>query len=149
MPLLSPVRVAVRALAAQAFDEFVAFLSGEQRGGGPAGDRAALEEPDGVAAGGLSIGGEAFVFGSARVAGEDVAERVDRNGTARQHFGEVGLVARVAGDDGHWIAGRAVKPGEQRPALGFVFVGRRRLSLSMPVRPSGGLAGPRLSCLVP
>jgi hypothetical protein len=59
------------------------------------------------------------------------------------------LVARVAGDDGDWIAGRAVKPGEQRPAFGFVFVGRRRLSPSMPVRPSGGLAGQSLSCLVP
>jgi hypothetical protein len=67
---------------------FVVCLRG--RGGGPAGDRAALEEPDGVAAGGLSIGGEAFVFGSARVAGEDVAERVDRNGPARAHSAKSG-----------------------------------------------------------
>ena len=86
-------------------------------------DGAALEQAGAVSGGWGVFGGEAFVFGSEAVAGEDVSEGLYGNGAALELVGAVFWSGGVEGGDGDGVAGAPVIPGECWPVLGVGFVG--------------------------
>ena len=117
------VSVLARArLACEAFDDLVAFLTGEEVLTG-SGDGRRSQEPLRFVGSGLAVGREALVLGPAGIAAKDLGERVDHYGTAGEGGGE------CVGPDRAWtvvspgVRGGAVIPLELPPPFGLALVG--------------------------